>query len=260
MNKKELLKRMAPERPLPADVAKEKEKALTQVGPLQTRYNGIKVKDEASCQEMDILLGDVVQARKGWGSIWARIHEKSIKPFMDGINNLHEVNRLIDGPLDTLETLAKKDIKAFRIADQRRIEAARVEQDKLARQAEEIQERIDNARTLAQRGKLLEKKEVIDTKVVAAFEATAAVMTENSGHREKPAWRLVGSEVEGLYPEGDTPPSFLVVLESILAGHIPPQAVCLNLKYINETFKGAPEVVASWPGFEIFYDIQIVRR
>lgn len=258
MNKKELLKRMEPEVTLPAPVAKEKAQALATVGPLQARFNSIRIKDERSCQEMDTFLGDVIQARKGWGSIWARIHEKSIEPIMRGINALHEVNRDIDGPLKRLEDAGKAAIKAFRVADQRRIEAARVEADKLSQQAEELQERMDAARTLAQRGKLAAQKEVIDTKAVEAFEAQAPVQTENSGHRTKPAWRLIGSDMDD--DDVHVPPAFMAVLDGIILGHIPAEAVILNVRYINQTFSDDPKLVESWPGFEVFNDIQIVRR
>ncbi len=196
MNKKELLARMAPEKSLPPAVAKEKTTALSQLGPLERRYAAIKVTDEKSCQQMDSLLGDVVQARKGWGSIWARIHEKSIKPIMDGVNALHEVNRAIDGPLGKLEDAGKKAIKTFRVSEQARITRAREEEEALNRKSEELQSKAEAARTLLQRGKILAQKEIIDTQAVRAFEAATPVQTENTGNRTKPAWRLVGSEVE----------------------------------------------------------------
>lgn len=256
MNKKELQARMAPEAPLPPAVAKKQRENLAVVSPLQARFNQIVVKDEASCQEMDALMGDVVQARRGWGSIWAVIHKESIEPIMKGINALHGVNRTIDGPLGLLEGAAKAAIKTFRVADQRRIEAARVESDRLNREAEELQARIDSARTLTQRAKLVEKMEVIETKAVKALDAQVPVQTENSGNRTKPAWRLIGSELES----DDVPPSFMAMLEGIILGHIPPQAVCLDTKFINEVFRGEPKVVESWPGFEVFDDIQIVRK
>ncbi len=256
MNKKELLARMAPEKSLPPAVAKEKTTALSQLGPLERRYAAIKVTDEKSCQQMDSLLGDVVQARKGWGSIWARIHEKSIKPIMDGVNALHEVNRAIDGPLGKLEDAGKKAIKTFRVSEQARITRAREEEEALNRKSEELQSKAEAARTLLQRGKILAQKEIIDTQAVRAFEAATPVQTENTGNRTKPAWRLVGSEVES----GENPPSFLVVLEAIINGDIPQGAVILDTRYINEVFKHRPEQLAEWPGFEIFDDIQIVRK
>lgn len=260
MTKKELKARMAPAKTLPPEVVKEKADALATVGPLQARFNALKVKDEASCQEMDAFVGDVVQARKGWGSIWARIHEKSIKPIMEGINALHEVNRVIDKPLELLEDAGKKAIKDYRIADQRRIEAARVESDKLSRQAEELQERIDNARTLVQRGKLLEKKEVIDTQAVEAFRAAAPIQTESTGHRTIPAWRLIGSDGADDMSREVAETALKCLLEGIIEGAVPISAVMLNMRYINDTFKSEPKIVATWPGLEVYDDIQIVRR
>lgn len=256
MNKKELQARMAPPVVLPAPIAKEKTSALATIGPLERKMNAIVVKDEGSCQKMDTLLGEVVQARKGWGSIWARIHEKSIAPIMQGINNLHEVNRAIDGPLKILEDKGKKAIKDFRVADQKRIEAAWVEEARLSQESEALQARIDNARTLTRRAELIEKKEVIDTQIVKKFEESTQIVTENSGHRTKPAWRLIGSEVGS----EDMPPSLMVVLEGILSGDIPPEVICIDVGYIRQVFSKTPEVVASWPGFEVYDDIQIVRK
>src|SRR3990167_2647018 len=120
---------------------------------------------------------------------------------------------------------------------------------KLTQQLEEAEETAQSARTAQMRERLAAKRDQLATAIEeVAAEVPEATTAAGSTTRTVTRWKLADME-NGLE----------TVLRGVLAGKIPAAAITLNEVYINRKMT-EPETVASWPGFEVYEDVVIVRR
>lgn len=248
--------------PAPSD-AKAKAEVMLVASSLKDEVTELTVTDAGSYAYADSLLGRVLSAKKTWAGIWGRIQEKTIKPIRSGLEGLYEMDREVSKPLVALETSVKKTMGDYKREEARQLqEAERARQAELARLQEEANERIRQAQLAAtpqMKGRLTAAAARLQNEAaaVAVQEAPEAVQGEHSGTRTVPAWRIVNLDAflaaVGGYHERD-------MTSLPTANTPPPECVIINTVYINKLFKTSPEVVASWPGVEVFDDQKIVGR
>lgn len=232
--------------------------AKTLAVSLAQEVSELKVTTNSEYAYADSLLGRVRTAQKSWGGVWARIQEKSIKPLRASLEGLYEVNREIEKPLTDLEESIKKLMKSYKMAEAKRLNdeaaAKAAEVRRLQAEADAKAAAALNAKTAQMRGKLEAARIKLETQAAAVQEeeVDVPVLGVDSGTRKVPAWRLVYDDEHGSH--------LAEFLLAIINGTVPADAVLLNDKFINARFKAKPEEVASWPGIEVYDDIQIVGR
>ena len=232
----------------------EADEALDAYKPLHHELQTVKQLSftPANYQHADVLLGRIRERRKAWGVVWTRIQEKTIKPLRAGLDELYKLNRDVDGPYAALEEGTKAWMTGYKTEEVRQLqESARAKAEENRRLQEEIEEKARQeqaARTDKMREKLAAAREQLKQEQ-ADLAGTSVddhvVRGVASTTRTQPAWRIVEPEK---------------LLIAIGTGKVSLRAVEFNRVYINQMFKAEPEVVASWPGVEIFDEIKVVGR
>lgn len=237
------------------DEAREQAQEVLAIVPtLQQEVKELAIVDAGGYAYADTLLGRIRSQRKGWGAIWGRIQDKTIRPLRASLDGLYELNRDIDGPLEKLENAVKKTMKDFKTEEARQIAAANEEKERerirLEQEAAEKAKQAEQARTPQLRGRLTNQAVQLQQQAatVAQQEAPTPVRGTSSTTRTTPAWRL------------KDPSAIFDFLQDILDGKIPAEAILLNKQYIDSVFKSQPEVIMGWSGIELYDDIQVVGR
>lgn len=198
----------------------------------------------------DELLGRIREGRGKWAQVWNRIQEKTIQPIRQGLEELYSLNRDVDKPAEALEAAVKAKMKAYDLRllrEKQEEEAARNrEAQRLLDAAEEKKKLAAKATTPQAKGRLEKQAEQAIAAAEEVLEAPSDVVevkAENSGKRTKPAWRIRDME------------KFIV---GVTRDYVPTEALMVNKKFIDDQFRQDPEAVESWPGIEVYDDIQIV--
>jgi uncharacterized membrane protein YqiK len=185
----------------------------------------------------------------------------------------------LDRPLDTAEDDIKRKMKAWQVAETRRIaeetaarereearlrelaEAKQREEERLRREAEEAQRRADAARTRAAREKLeaeaaelrrqaeaeAAKGRKLDLKAeaVAATPIEAATKGASSAVRRVKKWRVV---------------DFDLLVAAVAKGKVPSEVLMVNEAAVNSVFRDSIAEVVMWSGIEVYDDFVIAGR
>lgn len=207
----------------------------------------------------DGAFGRVKKARKEWK---LRMYGTAAKPgpipnIRAGLEQLYELNREVDKPLETLETAIENKMKGFKLEEQKRLRAleeARIqaEADALT-QMQELQERLDAVKTKAARAKIAERLEAAQEVIADIEQAPAAEALKADNSSSRPVQIPVCTDL-------------LTLLAGIVEGTIPFESetggllIYLNQPELNRRFKLNPAGVALYPGVEIQDDMQIRGR
>lgn len=224
-----------------------KVEVLALMTPLQEACAALVVEDADGLLQADNILGRIRQARKAWGSVFVRIQEKTIKPIRDGLEELYQLNRDVDGPAEKMEKLVKGKMDAFRLGEARLLRAAEQEQARLVAVAEAKEKAAEEARTPQMRGKLQAQAAVLqETAAAKAADAPLPVVGLHSSSRMVEKWRV---------------PDMMEFAKAIVRGDIPLDKMAVNDKAMEWWWKTAPdEVRALDPIVEIYDDIKTVGR
>lgn len=234
---------------LPAVAQKTRQEVQTLTSPLLARIATLQVTDAPSYAIADSLLARIREARK--------TVEAKLSGIIDPINEARkaalELKHSLDDPLQDAEATVRAQMREFKMEEHRKTleieRVAREEADRLRKAAEEKQRKAEQARTQALRNRLEAQGAELELKAAEAevVPIQAPVRAANSGVRVTKKWRVkdFGELLRAAAnPDSDVPEDVLVV-DTIL---------------VNRYFKEHPEVVASWPGIEIYDDIGIVGR
>jgi flagellar biosynthesis GTPase FlhF len=242
------------------NVTPDKGEMVKTSSELAVAVNGVMITDQVSYSEADTLLARIQTARKTWN---IRMYGTKDKPgpipqIRSGLDQLYELNREIDQPLEKMEGRVKQAMRDFKLAEARQArelqEAKEAEQARLEEQRLAAEAAAAAARTPQMRGKLEKKVEEIaqQQETVAAVESESPVVGVRSSDRKVKKWRLQHDEEQGSHL-GE-------LLMAVIEGKVPEDAILLNVVYINKLYKERPDVVRSWPGIEEYEDVQIVGR
>lgn len=226
------------------------DKAMALVPTLQAKLEELVVQSDEDYQLADALLGQMNDLRKGWGGIWKRIQEKTIKPIRSGLEELYALDRHVDKPLEALATGIKAKMTGYQReklrlqqAEDRRVQ---MERERLEREAEEKRKKAEQAATPQLRGR---------------FEKQAEQLTQQAleTYTEEPVTLATGTS-SALRREKKVVVDLANLLVGIIEGSIPEWAVEVQHQKILKMWKEDPEAVAKWPGVSIVEDINVVSR
>lgn len=242
---------------LPAGV---EEKGSQLLAPLTPSVEALEVHTPEDYEGADRLLARVQTARKSWKVEMygpesdPKKQTGPIPNIRRGLDQLYELNRRIDSPLEALETTIKGKMKAFKQEEQRLIQegerAKQAEIDRLQREADALAAKAIVAPTPQLAGRFANQASRLDDKVeeIKATPVAEPVQAFSSRVRTAKKWRIakmsdfLAACLDGTYgPEWATfSPEAKVTLDALL--------------------KSDPDSLAAYPGIEIYDDINIVGR
>jgi len=239
-------------KPLPPQLIKVEGKGSRLLAPLSEAVADLDIRDDATYQEADELLAGIVRARREWkedpGMYGTSAKLGTIPLQKQALDQLYDLNRRIDRPMEELEGKVRQAMRAFKLAEQRQLAAAeaKAEQDRirLTEQLRETAEREQSAGTSKLRGRLAQTRERLESQIEQIEEeAPAPVQAAHSATRTVKRWRQTGKLQD--------------ILRAVLAGKIPIDAVTVDEAAINGRYRAD---VGSWPGFEEYTDVVIAAR
>lgn len=227
---------------------KMKREGLALVTPLEERVKALEIKTAEDYLEADEILTSVRQARAKWE---AKYYTSILVPMRKALDAGYALNREVDGPLEAMEKAVKLEMKDYKLLEakqQREADEARARETARLQQAAAVKQAAeDNAKTTAMRNKLRAAREKLEEEAAEVEETApiaAPVKASGSVGRKVKKWRVldIGSVIHHWEEFPD---------ETILL---------INPTVVNAAFKKDPDVVAKWPGFEVFDDIEIAGR
>lgn len=235
-------------------VLKDKRDGLALITPLQQEVDLLDtISNRGELAVADELFGRIQKARKVWK---LKMYGTTAKPgpipsIRSGLDQLYELNREVDKPLEVLETKVERAMKAFHLAELR--EAQAEEQAKRDREAEaqrvidELERKKALLRTPAAQAKMESQilDKVQELEEIQQEEAPEPVELANSAPRPRKVPALI---------------SLSDVCQGIVDGVIPEDVVSLNWVKLRAYYKSDPDAVATFPGIELQDDITIVGR
>lgn len=214
----------------------------------------LTITDGASYAKADFLLTQVGTLRK-------RLAERVTKitaPLKEALSKVKESMREMDGfvleidhPLETYETRIRTAMSDYRKLERQKIqaeeEARRVEDKRLAEAQAEALAREAAAKTEAMRQRLAIKRQEIEQKreEVAATPIDAPVKV--AGSTTRVIWKAHVTDTKALRA-------------AVVAGKVPEDVCPVDLLALNRLAKANHEIVAQYPGVEVYEDVTIVRK
>jgi chromosome condensin MukBEF ATPase and DNA-binding subunit MukB len=224
------------------ELMKIERKGSALLTPLETEVAKLVVSTAKEYAEADVLLGDIRHARAKWkASI-----EPILQPLREAKTAADALNRKVDRPLEQLEQSVKEVMGEFKQKELRQLQKVQAEADTLRRQAEELAARESATRSRQTREKLALEQEKLETKIEKKLEqAPPVVKSSHSVAKTVKRWRITDTSK---------------VLTGVLRGIIPPEVLAIDPGVVLCYFREDPTSVATWPGFELYDDIQIAGR
>lgn len=233
--------------PVPKELVKVKPKLTHLVIPITTRAMKLEVTSDDDYAEADAALKTIRAALKSV----AESFDPIIEPARASLNATYAFRRSFDLPLNEAEDHVRNQMKRYQLAEQKRIADEEYEKEKTRRrlleEAEETQRKADAAKRPQEAAKLEKKAErlVEQSQDVAAMPVQGPVKGSSSTTRKVKKWRLINL------------PQFLA---HVVAGKASQETVTLNNIYVNQMLRDHPDVVATWPGIQVYEDVQIIGR
>lgn len=223
---------------------------------LKDAVQALEVATPEDYAEADGLLHMVQTARRDWrtrfygGVVGGKTYEPIIPPLSTALEALYAMVRDVDKPLEAYEKTIKAkqtEYKQEEARQQRELEEAQAqEQARIQAELDRVAEQEAAAKTQSVRTRLAQRREALVAEAEQVErEVLEPVTAAHSSTRTVPKWRVADMKL---------------VLAGVRAGSIPPEVVTVADAQVDSVFKEHPDVVASWPGFELYNDILIVGR
>lgn len=232
-----------------------RQQGLSLLSPLKAQVTVLEITTEAQYEEADAMLNRIMTAATAWES---RINP-IIRPIRAGLDLLYGLRKDILDPLTELEEKVKKAMKAYK-----RLEAIRIEQKRLADQAEIDKLRLEAEQKAAKemQAKTKQMRDRISAGRAQLEQALATKLTEapaapikaiNSSTRTTRKWRLT---------------DFAAFVAYIMAQEPQRQGELLTLLNLDQAQMNAyyrlekdKIDIGEWmPGIEVYEDIDITGR
>lgn len=228
---------------LSPSIQKARTEGLALIDPLQTAVTDMTITNEDQYLVADAMLGRIQAARKRWTARIGLI----IDPLWEALKSGRELKNEVDKPLEVLEGQVKQAMKTFKLEEQRQIQAAKDEEDRLRNEAARKEQAATVAKTAPMKARLEQARQQLEDKADDASAKQIPVAANASSTRATKKWRVTSGKK---------------LILAIAAGVVPEMAVSINTVGINQLFraKGGPDALAEWPGIEVYDDIDIVGR
>ena len=236
----------------PKSILQARASALTVTQEILDLARDLIVETEPDYHTADEILHKIKVAQKRLDQPF----EDVIRPVRQGLDGVYAIRREVENPLLDLEKTVKEKMRAFKLAEQARIqkeerERARLLQIEQARVAEE--QRIEQTRRLVEAAKandFQKAQEILaeeepEVAVIFAAPIQAPVRAASSSSRTIKKWRVTDLDL---------------VLESVRLGIAPIDILMINVTEVARMFKLDPAEIDAIPGMEVYDDIQIAGR
>lgn len=228
---------------LSPSIQKARDEGLSLIDPLRAAVAEMHITTEDEYLVADAMLGRIQAARKRWSARIGLI----IDPLWEALKSGRELKNEVDKPLEEFEGKVKVAMKSFKLEEQRQIQAAKDEEDRLRQEAEQKEQAAAAAKTVPMKERLNEARRKMEDKADDASAKQIPVAANASATRMSKKWRVTDADA---------------FIKGVSLGVIPQMALSVNTVGVNGIFKakGGHEVVAAWPGVEVYDDIDIVGR
>jgi hypothetical protein len=216
-----------------------KKQALTTSKPLLQQALGVIITDSNTYQQADTLRSSIKKARK---QFWDRVQEL-INPAKETYDRLLGFRHELCDPLDEADQAITSKMKSYQLEEAEKVRKARVEQERIEREAEAKRKAAEEARTPAMQIRLEKQAEVLTEK--AAAREYVPVRGEASGTRTVEKWRVTDLKA---------------LLRGIVAGDVPEDVIEIRPAIINTYIRHGKEEVKQWDGIEFYQDVEIVSK
>lgn len=234
--------------------AKDKREGLALITPLQQEVDLLdRISTPGELAVADELFGRIQRARKTWK---LKMYGTPTKPgpipsIRSGLDQLYELNREVDKPLEQLETTVEQAMKAYhREAFKREQEEHRAKMEREAkaqREFDELERKKLILRTPAAKAKIEEQilEKATEIEEIQQEDAPERVEVEHSTARPTRVPVCV---------------SVSEVAQGVVDGLIPEDCLTVNMVKVRAYYKSDPTAVALFPGIELQDDVAIVGR
>lgn len=230
-----------------------KREGLALITPLQAEVEALTVETPEGYLAADLILGRIQTARKTWK---LKMYGTAAKPgpipsIRSGLDQLYELNREIDSPLEKLEEKTKSAMKVFKLAELR---ASQEEERERQRIEEEKQRAIDELERKKALLKTPAAKARVEERIIEVAEELDEVQQQTAPEQ------TVGEKSRTTAKKIPVIMDLSAFIKGIAEGMVPEDCVQINMTRLRQYFKDEPEAVAMFPGVEIQDDIQIIGR
>ncbi len=220
--------------------------AIKESQPLLIQAKALVVDDESSYQLADTLRTKLKAANKAWTDRLSKI----IRPTYEALESLYSLQREIVNPMKDSEKIITGKMQEYKRLELQRVEEdnrkRQEEEDGIQREKEELQRKIDAAKNKSVAALQQKKMEKLEEKLETVQESVAvSVKAEGSGTRIVKKWKVV---------------SFIDLVKAVANGDLPEDILQTADASIQEYFNAGPDALKTWPGLEIYSDVQIVSR
>lgn len=232
---------------LPINVEATKREVAISTAPVILRAKALQVTDAPSYALADALLSRLRDARK---QVKARI-ATVLDPINQARAAILTLSHDLDDPLEAAELRIRTGMQEFKRLEMRQAQEAerrrQEEEEALRKEAADKHMKQLAAKTEPMRQRLAAQRAELEEKAdnVVAAPVLPPVKAAHSSTRTVKKWRVTNEIAllrEAADPEGSVPENVMMVDPSIL----------------NQWLKEAPEVLATWPGVELYDDVVIV--
>lgn len=225
------------------ELVRTKEAAVRQSTPLLQQAMSLQITNPVMYSAADTLRDNIKKARR----VWKDRLELVRKPAYDALEAVYALIRDVDTPMKKGEEVITQKMAEYKREESRQIAAANAERDRLARDAEEARRKAESAQTEAVANLLKRKALAVEAKIEMATTVLSA-HAENSSTRTVKMWRVVNLKA---------------LLAAIVAGDIPEDVIQINSAQMGDYFRGDDankSMMRTWPGIEVYEDVQIASR
>lgn len=252
--------------------------------PLADMVESLEIHNEDDFLEADNILAQIRHGRAVWATKIDPIKsplkraQDAAKQAMDGVKAL---DAEIDLPMERLELQVKGKMAEYRREEDRQIEAAKLEQERKARELEAEAHRKELASAHAQTAQMKARLEQARADLAAQAEEVRGEAEDikptaaaNSSTRWTDKCRIedigkflasmmdIGGNGDTVVCVADYTPSDGVykMKEPPLSLFTHPKVMAAIQVELNKIFAATPGVVKSWPGIVVFKDVSIAGR
>ena len=257
------------------EIQKTKTEAIAVINPVLSAAAQIAITDSVTYGYADAFLKKIKTAKRGIEDKLSPI----IDPIRRGLDELYALKRELDAPLIQAEADVKGKMKVWQLAEAQRVaeeEAARRREDErlraeaAARQREEERLRMEaeNKRRQAEAAgneAARRSAEIAEAELRARQEAQAAEARRLELAAEAARAKTVVQVVKGASSSARKVRKWRVAdmdvfVAAVAAFEIPQNVLAVDATMVNQYFKVNEEIVADWPGVEVYDDIVIAGR
>lgn len=224
-----------------------KEGLMARMNPILTSVRTFTIRTQEDYAVADGMLNRLIVAQREWVD---RV-DKVLRPLNAARKEMLDLRAELSKPLESAESAIRQSMGTFRRMEQeenRRLERERLlAEDKVRQEAERKRQLASQTAAPIARARLEAAAEKLDQKadIIESTPLPEPVRVVNSGTRTILKWRVKDS---------------MEVVKAVMDGNLSTDVLSIDEKYVNQKLRENPNLVRSWPGFEVYEDVVIVAR